>query len=112
FPVSRIINGQLGGFMSAEKMAILGGFCLGKRVSKTGDGPYQYTFTPMVRATDGCEAPLFSMLHQIRGGTIAADLSRSNAVAGFTVTISSGAGRAASQITADIAGIGVRDPDA
>lgn len=113
FPLDRIIQNQLTGYLSAEKMAWAGGFNLGTRVSLTGAGPYQYTFVPMVRASAGCELPLFSLLHQIRGGagSLPDDKYRSNAVVGFNVAIRSGPGRANSQITVDMLGIGVRDPD-
>lgn len=85
--------------LSSEIFAWASVMGLGKTV-KSGAGPYVYTSTPMVRETDGCELPYFTVLQKILSALDQAVVGVS--VAGWTLRLGSGPGSANATLSVDL----------
>ncbi len=108
FKTSWDVQGQLEKYMSSDFAAWVMAFGLGKS-AKTGTPPnYSYSCTPLDPVTDGIELPFFSFIEQIRpGANVVLDrMAVGCAVEGWTLTVSSGPGRANSKLVADIVSSG------
>ena len=91
-------------YASAELAAWIFDKALGKTAVVGASAPYTYTSTPMNRELDGCELKYFSVLQKVQSGLD--QLLRGCSVAGFTLNIESGQGRATSMFTVQLMGSG------
>jgi hypothetical protein len=109
FQTSWDVNGTLEKYLGAEIGAWAMAFGLGKVVKSGATPNFTYTCTPLIPANgDAAELPYFSFVEQIRpgAGVVVDRMAVGCVVEGWTITISSGPGRANSKITVEFIGSG------
>jgi hypothetical protein len=99
---------QIEKYTSAEFLAWVMAYSLGKSVKAGGAPNFTYTCTPLDPVTDGEELPYFTFVEQVRpgAGVILDRAAVGCAVEGWTLSIASGPGRANCKLVADCAGSG------